>query len=392
MRANAEGDFREAQFQRAYGPYTINFPLDTQRLQHGRQRTAFDCLNTTVALYVFDSFQASRGPTPEAIGLESWLFRRWFEPYTTEIELYRSFVKTFTVIYSVAGFDFSAIQSESLVSMHCDVCEQSERFRDVMCMGKPSIHVPPRCGPLRGIPWRTADLNSEPSTQDNHWRHTNFIQPLFRALFKAIDYPRDNRPKDSNWMAEAHVKLVLTGITDGLSAPIALEELQEYARDAYTPGDLAITVTLSIATDFIIRLEKREIAAFGIQPNIHDLKASIKLRLARKNAEKAKNLGWIEKRDGSLKDLSLNSATWVNHDIFRTWLGQGAIRTMRYAAMAFSCYHRRIIYSQDWWWPREDLPKLAASDSDFFRRVAESTKECVTELDWIDGVNTSNTR
>ncbi len=207
-------------------------------------------------------------------------------------------------------------------------------------------------GPLRGLPWPHSYERSERCGY-------TYVLPLFRALFMVLVYPKEQLPwpKDIRWVAQAQVQLILTGITDGLSAPICFDEIQEYSTgNSYTPGSQTITITLDIATKFILRLEQREVAAFGVQPNACNLSPTSFYRL--KHREEAKKLGWVEERDGSLDDLSPISSEWVDRTLFPKWLGRGALETMRYTLELIEHkWEKPEQYTKDWWWNHQDLPE-----------------------------------
>ncbi|KAI1737782.1 hypothetical protein F4680DRAFT_460318 [Xylaria scruposa] len=256
--------------------------------------------------------------------METWLWRQWFRPYTTEIELNRSFVQIFALVYKTSNMKGSDIRSDDLISLHCDICEQSERFKEAICTSEGPNLAPSMSGPLRGLPW--PNLWKEESEGCGY----TFIQPLFRALFMVLVYPKEQMPfpKHPNWVAQAQVQLVLTGITNGLSAPICFDEIREYSTgNSCTPE--TITTTLDIATKFILRLEQREVAAFGVQPNICSLSPTAPYR--REYREEAMKLGWVEERDGRLDELSPRSSEWVDRTLFPKWLGKGALQTMSHA-------------------------------------------------------------
>ncbi|KAI0975641.1 hypothetical protein F4678DRAFT_483885 [Xylaria arbuscula] len=143
-------------------------------------------------------------------------------------------------------------------------------------------------------------------------------------MFMVLVYPKEQLPvpTEMGWVAQAQVQLVLTGITDDLSAPICLDEIQEYAiGDSYTSGSQTITATLDIATRFIMCLEQRE----------------------------------VEESDGSLDALSPNSAEWVNQTLFPKWLGNGASQTLW-----FTMWRLKVLgqdprnLGKDWWWDHEE--------------------------------------
>ncbi|KAI1166954.1 hypothetical protein F5B18DRAFT_604949 [Nemania serpens] len=79
------------------------------------------------------------------------------------------------------------------------------------------------------------------------------MRPLFRALFLALFYPRENITvlRTPEERPGVKVQLILTGTTEGLSAPISSAELRHEALDgSYHPGATAITITLGAAVRF----------------------------------------------------------------------------------------------------------------------------------------------
>jgi hypothetical protein len=154
------------------------------------------------------------------------------------------------------------------------------------------------------------------------------------------------------------VQLILTGTTEGLSAPISFEELRDEALDSsYYPGATAITIGLGAAIRFIIRLEQREMVASGggLQPNV------ARLRGWNWHREQAKKFGWVEERDGNLDDLTPRSCEWVNRNIFKKWVGEGAVTTL---GCALNMHSRLNPFRKDseenWWWNRKLLPERPA--------------------------------
>ncbi|KAI1422834.1 hypothetical protein F5Y12DRAFT_760874 [Xylaria sp. FL1777] len=257
--------------------------------------------------------------------MEIWFWRQWFCPYTTDIELGRSFVQIFALEYETSSIKGSDIQSDSLIFLHCDICEQLERFKEAVYTSKSPNSPPSMSGPLRDLPW--------PTSHDKNERcGYRYVQPLFRALFMVLVHPKEQLPpwpKDIRWVAQAQVQPILMGATDGLSALICFDEIREYSTgDSYTPGSQTITTTLAIATKFVLRLEQLEVAAFDVQPNIFSLSPTSSYLL--EHGEEAGKLGWVEERDGSLDDLSPRSSEWVDRTLFPKWLGRGALETMRY--------------------------------------------------------------
>ncbi|KAI1300582.1 hypothetical protein F5Y03DRAFT_363818 [Xylaria venustula] len=155
--------------------------------------------------------------------------------------------------------------------------------------------TPTICGPLRSLPWPWK--KHAPGTLNSNWRARHVMQPIFRAIFMALFFRQEFRYIEN--VPKTKVQLVLTGITEGLSAPISFEELRE-ETDSYHVGATTITNTLGAAIPFLMRLEQREIAASGgiAQPDV------TKLRGYNCHRARALKFGWVEARDGSLDDLT----------------------------------------------------------------------------------------
>ncbi|KAI1733502.1 hypothetical protein F4680DRAFT_399035 [Xylaria scruposa] len=380
MRTDAEADTRLTQHSRsAYTPCSIGFPSG-QVESHNAQRVARNCFNITIGLYIFDDGQ--RFPYNRAIPLEAWLWRQWFRPYSTDIEAGRTFMKIFAAKYDIKDYKSSEAQLDDLINVHCNVCEQSERLRDIACLEAGPDLLPLMKGPLRGPHW--GNLNAR-EAKDECWRHTLLIQPLFRAMFMVLMRPDTimPTPRGIKWIADIPVRLILTGITEGLSAPISFEEIREYSKGTpYKPGDQTITTTLDVATKFILRLEQREIDAFGIQPNLCRLITEISPPWILEYREKAKWLGWVEERDGRLDELSPRSSEWIDRTIFPKWLGEGALQTMHRTRdlLQDRRYQDPEPYTEDWWWDPQEVPESATRDTEVWKRITKEQKSRDEEI------------
>ncbi|TRX89444.1 hypothetical protein FHL15_009613 [Xylaria flabelliformis] len=380
MRTDAEGDTRIRQYSRsAYTPRNVGFPSG-QVESRNAQLVARSCFNTTVGLYILDDRQ--QFPYNRALALEAWLWRQWFRPYSTDIEAERTFVNIFAAKYDVEGYKGSEAQLNDLINVHCNVCEQSERLRDIACLESGPDLLPVMNGPLRGPHW--GHLNARVA-KDEYWRHTLLMQPLFRAIFMVLTRPDTTipKPRGIKWIADLQVRLILTGITEGLSAPISLEEIREYSKGtAYISGDQAITTTLDVATKFILRLEQREIDAFGIRPDLCRLITDISPPWILQYRKKAKLLGWVEERDGRLDELSPRSSEWVDRKIFPKWLGNGALHTMHRTRCLLEDrrYQNPEPYTEDWWWDPEELPESATRDTEIWKLITEAQTSRAAEI------------
>ncbi|KAI1128310.1 hypothetical protein F5Y10DRAFT_265221 [Nemania abortiva] len=371
MRTDAEAEARTRHYSRsAYTPCSIGFPSGWVE-SHNARSVARSCFNTTIGLYILDDQQ--HFPYIRALALETWLWRQWFKPYSTDIEAERTFVRIFAAKYDVKGYKGSEAQLDDLIGAHHNVCEQSQRLKDIACLEAGPDSLPLMNELLRGPPW---DHINAAGTGDEYWRHAPLLQPLFRAMFMVLVQPNTRilEPKGIKWVADVQVRLVLTGTTEGLSAPISFEELRGYSKGTpYIPGDRTITTTLGVATKFILRLEQREIDAFGVRPNLCQLLNDISPPWILEYREKAELLGWVEERDGRLDELSPRSSEWVDRTIFPRWLGNGAIYTMHRTRdlLDMGGHQEPEPYTEDWWWDPEEIPESATRDAEARKRFAE---------------------
>lgn len=92
------------------------------------------------------------------------------------------------------------------------------------------------------------------------------LQPLFKAIIISIRLETFNKDTE---LSQLPVLLVLTGIEEGLSAPISFDPIaHKISSLVHSPGGkIAAQVTLETAVEFVMSLESREVAAFGYQPS-----------------------------------------------------------------------------------------------------------------------------
>ncbi|KAK5996451.1 hypothetical protein PT974_01785 [Cladobotryum mycophilum] len=89
------------------------------------------------------------------------------------------------------------------------------------------------------------------------------IQPPFRAVISVILSKNYNLHADD--LSKLSFLVILTGIEDGLSAPITFDSIADEI-DAHVT-DKVVIASLETAYDFVAELEKREIAAYGQHPD-----------------------------------------------------------------------------------------------------------------------------
>ncbi|RFU79831.1 hypothetical protein TARUN_2426 [Trichoderma arundinaceum] len=91
------------------------------------------------------------------------------------------------------------------------------------------------------------------------------LQPLFQALIIVVSEDKYNN-EDSKTVGRLPVHLVRTGVEEGLSAPITFEPIVAKIIKHIEPGRI-VQVTIETAIDFVMSLEARETAAFGLRPD-----------------------------------------------------------------------------------------------------------------------------
>jgi hypothetical protein len=245
--------------------------------------------NKSAPIYIylrrpFDSFKMCL----LRVAIHNYTYRRWFRPYQSEIEFKRFLTKT-AVVNSVHFKTDTNSVIDHVLSIHDAICEQVKSAQDKA---------------------RNSDkVKRHGSSSPIHNPELYILQPLFQAvaiIVMADDYDHTNR--DSG---QIPVLIVLTGVTTGLSAPITFEPIAHKIRSFIK--DNAVQTTLETAITFLLGLENREIAAFGLRPDpmVHAKDwATISTH--------PRALGW------EVEPLTGPSSTWVDRELYPQWSGQGA--------------------------------------------------------------------
>lgn len=245
--------------------------------------------------------------------IHNYTYRRWFRPYQSEIEFKRFLTKTVTVNSEHLRKNTNSV-IDHVLSIHNAICEQVKSAQDRARNGE-QVKTTFRTGYVQRV------SPSEPESIRGpgypiHNPELFILQPLFQAVAIIVlgeDYDHTNRDSE-----QIPVLIVLTGVTTGLSAPITFEPIVHKVMSFIQ--DNAVQTTLGTAITFLLDLETREIASFGLRPNptIHakdwatiSMKSSNILRLA-------SSLGW------EVEPLTGPSSTWVARGLYPQWSGQGA--------------------------------------------------------------------
>ncbi|KAI0192449.1 hypothetical protein F4808DRAFT_475823 [Astrocystis sublimbata] len=205
-----------------------------------------DTCNKSVPIYIL------RGDSYRSLGVElhNYIYRGWFRPYRSEIE-HERFLCKFIHVY---GFPQDTklslpITAAAMTMVNQDVCAEAEKTR-------------------RRIHHMIVSRNLGRTWNTDHLERTRFhiIQPLFRAILILVA-GWDYQLQDSSAVGPIPAHLVLTGITDGLSAPITFESISGKIDADVRDASGTVKTTLETAVDFVMGLEEREAAAFGLRPD-----------------------------------------------------------------------------------------------------------------------------
>lgn len=281
---------------------------------------ADDCCNKTAPFYCFHVKR------PEDI--LTWLHRRWSVPWRSHIE-WGQFIAKFITVGNAgsSGIVREADQQvepklaiDRIIHLNALICERSEAVRRRVAEEEPEQLAP--------LPYEKWGLAWNDNTTELRQDQAFFLlRPLFRAVAVLV-YGSDERT--SAHLRDLGVYVIRTGVTEGLSAPIPLEDLIDAVPPARFDTDLfwvkgtedwvlkAVKTTLPVAYKFLDKLQRREDAVFGQQPDpvesTKDSRAGY-LMPPSELRELAREYGW--KDDWDLP--SGPSADWVPDGMAVSW-------------------------------------------------------------------------
>lgn len=193
--------------------------------------------------------------------VQCYIYDRWFRPYRSEIE-YWQFLVQFVITKPVVLNDSMCSQATvDLIS----------KYNAKLCAG---IIEAQKCAPsppftddgLQERLWIHCDLERTADAEKIKNDQVNFIlQPSFHAIAIVIhekDYLFDER------LESVTVLLMRTGVEDGLSAHITFDSIPNPAiTNTIMRSDGTTILGIETAITFLLELEQREIAAFGLRPD-----------------------------------------------------------------------------------------------------------------------------
>ncbi|KAK3939971.1 hypothetical protein QBC46DRAFT_314568 [Diplogelasinospora grovesii] len=270
--------------------------------------------------------------------LENYLYHKWFRPYRSEIE-YGQFLAAVIYPKPIESLPARERCSRPVVdlirAMHSHTCTKVLAAQDRVRTGG--------TGALAELmSWSSADPGDQARLThltsrepEQHVRDLDFfiLQPVFRAVAVAArtrDYEGENRSE----LGRVPVLVVRTGVEEGLSAPIDLDAIPEDKRKGVVTEDggpdgkillSAVETDLDTAVAFLMGLEQREIAAFGLRPDPVESTRNLESGFTELTREDvlliADRLGWDAE---AWPPPEGPSSTWVDTEIYTTWSGLGA--------------------------------------------------------------------
>jgi hypothetical protein len=193
--------------------------------------------------------------------LHNYIYHRWFRPYRSDVEDHR-FICKFIMPKDLPADDESGVSPsrsvlDTLIAMNKAISTEADtrhrEYAERLAAGDKNAFDELR---LCGLP--IIDLKY------------HRVQPLFRALLVVVDSKYYKTEDGSTTVGGMPAFLVRTGIEDGLSAPISFGSIADRIDGYEGERQDVVKTTLEAAIDFVMGLEERERAAFGIQPPMAD--------------------------------------------------------------------------------------------------------------------------
>ncbi|KAE8444355.1 hypothetical protein EG329_000665 [Mollisiaceae sp. DMI_Dod_QoI] len=246
-------------------------------LPHIKLEDAQDCYNKATAIYWTDcrpypalEAQLFCGP----ISAMTVIYPQWFlvKGHNTDIEFGRFVAKTI----KLQDTELRQQNIADVLSTHRSLCEKlvasKSEFETLKVTGKKSFSL---------------------DIEDHQYYK---LRPLFRALIVFVDNPSSRRQ-------ELLVKLIRTGFTEGLSAPIDFSSINPEIRSQNEDGTV-VTVPVQAAIRFVMELDERERRAL---PDKLDEEGQEAMRIERLEDMR------IDNNEPSLgEDLTGPPSTWLD--------------------------------------------------------------------------------
>ncbi|KAM0446916.1 hypothetical protein ACHAO4_009067 [Trichoderma viride] len=181
--------------------------------------------------------------------LHNYIYRRWFQPYQSEIEHQRFLCKFIAPRDLPNKGRITPVSIQGIIWLHEAMCDEVESRR----------HHYENLRRRYSEPY--AILTELPARPNLY-----ALQPLFKALLM-ICCAKEYRGEDSTQVGKLPVYLVRTRFEDELSEPISFLPIAAKIDCYLEAGQGTVRTSLETAIGFVMDLEKRERDAYGLHPD-----------------------------------------------------------------------------------------------------------------------------
>ncbi|KAH7122126.1 hypothetical protein B0J13DRAFT_628784 [Dactylonectria estremocensis] len=232
---------------------------------------ADQCCNRTAPFYILRDNRRSRWEElsePFLTLLHTYIYRRWFRPYRSEID-YGQFLAKFIVNKPITLPDQACLPSKETVDLviryNARLCARIIDAQESTKALK-KFDEEEQYSHLYGTASHFIDRSTAAIIRDQDFF---ILQPLFRAIAIAIQEP-DFRFDDQEF-GSVSVTIIRTGVEDDLSAPINFNTISDDSIKGKLFGPegtvSAVQTDLDTAVTFLMVLDQREVTAFGARPD-----------------------------------------------------------------------------------------------------------------------------
>ncbi|KAK4151016.1 hypothetical protein C8A00DRAFT_17542, partial [Chaetomidium leptoderma] len=290
-------------------------PVSLESIGGMRMSTIESCCNKSVPIYVLPDGSCSVEAWRLLLAvLHNYLYRTWFQPYRSEIDWGQFLAEIINV-------------REDAVPVHIEKPAEVARFAALMSRAI-CTHVETTQQKIGSRAVTSSDemhaLRKELGLSD--WETISqqkflLLRPLFRAV--AIVIKRNAYGLAVPEISQIPVLVVLTGVEEGLSAPITFASIASKISAHHTEDSVQTAETsLATAVNFVMDLEKRELDASGPIPDPAET-----CKDPRRSCLLGKQEAWAFARVRGWEGVDAPegpSSSWVDHNIYREWTAEGS--------------------------------------------------------------------
>lgn len=239
LRAKLEARHRERLWcKKVYRPYgiAVDRPDQLDPIPHDEAK---DYWNKSVPIYILPGDGTHCKPYSIPLSLLNYLYKRWFRPYRSDIE-YGQFIAKVIYAPNWTGRNTGSAVVNLVTTLNKSICSKLDEARQSLEGKRHGSYM----------------------EEKNRLPHYH-IRPLFKAIAIAVCGEDYNFQVMTTKIRRMPALVVLTGHTEGLSAPITFDSIMSKAQLGVISGRHVARTCLETAVDIVMALEAREEAAFG---------------------------------------------------------------------------------------------------------------------------------